>query len=134
MIATRTVATRSGDWLRGSAGSLHRVYFAVRCTTEGEWTIVHVVGEIDLATAPRYRAELVRAAAESDAVAVDLTDCDLIDSVGLGVTLGGARRMRRKEGRFAVVAGGSAAATLTDTGLDEVLRVVASVGSLQDEP
>lgn len=95
---------------------------------------MHVVGEIDLATAPRYRAELVRAAAESDAVAVDLTDCDLIDSVGLGVTLGGARRMRRKEGRFAVVAGGSAAATLTDTGLDEVLRVVASVGSLQDEP
>lgn len=91
---------------------------------------MRVVGEIDLATAPTYRAELVRAAASADAVAVDLTGCDLIDSVGLGVTLGGARRMRRKDGRFAVVAEGAVAKTLSDTRLDEVLDVVPSVAAL----
>lgn len=95
---------------------------------------MHVVGEIDLATAPTYRAELVAAARESDAVAVDLTGCDLIDSVGLGVTLGGARRMRRKGGRFAVVADGSAARILADTRLDELLEVTPSIDALGGRP
>lgn len=92
---------------------------------------MHVVGEIDLATAPRYRAELIRAAAEADALAVDLTDCDLVDSVGIGVTIGGARRMRRKGGRFALVAIDSVAMTITDCGLDEVLAVHPAIAALQ---
>ena len=63
--------------------------------------MVHVLGEIDLATAPQYRSELIAAASASTALAIDLTDCDLIDSVGLGVTVGGARRMWGAGGQFA---------------------------------
>jgi anti-sigma B factor antagonist len=103
------------------------VYFHVRRAESGSWTVVHVVGEIDLATAPHYRSELSKAAAATDSLAVDLSECALIDSVGLGVTIGAARRVRAGGGRFAVVAMGSVARTFRQTRIDEILDVVDSL-------
>jgi len=112
------------------------VYFHVRRGEQGRWTVVHVVGEVDLATAPRYRSELVAAAADADALAVDLTSCDLIDSVGLGVTVGAARRVRARDGRFAVVAGARVRRTFETSRIDEIVDVVVSLDELgePDEP
>lgn len=85
---------------------------------------MHVLGEIDLATAPRYRSELIAAAATTTALAIDLTDCDLIDSVGLGVTIGGARRMRGAGGEFAIVTNERIRRTFERCRLDEILDLV----------
>ena len=86
--------------------------------------MVHVLGEIDLATAPQYRSELIAAASASTALAIDLTDCDLIDSVGLGVTVGGARRMWGAGGPFAVVTHDRSRRTVERCRLDEILDLV----------
>jgi anti-sigma B factor antagonist len=110
------------------------VYFHVRRAHHGAWTVVHVVGEVDLATAPEFRAELVAATKESGALAIDLTDCDLVDSVGLGVTLGAARRVRSSGGRFAVVASGVVRRAFERTRLDEILDVVESMSALEAVP
>lgn len=107
----------------------------------GPWIVVVVVGEIDLATAPRYRRELVTAAAECQSgasgcrpLAVDLSDCELIDSVGLGVTVGGARRVGDAGGAFAVVAGERVRRSFERTRLNEIITVVASVDELDGVP
>ncbi|MBK6668350.1 MAG: STAS domain-containing protein [Actinobacteria bacterium] len=59
------------------------------------WSVVRVIGEVDLASAPSMRAAL-RALPAGASVAVDLSDCSLIDSVGIGLLIGGARRARRR--------------------------------------
>lgn len=93
-----------------------------------------MVGEVDLATAPRYRSEIVAASAATEALAVDLSDCDLIDSVGLGVTLGAARRLWQAGGRFAVVASPSVRRTFERCRLDEILDIVATADELTLTP
>jgi len=106
------------------------VYFHVRRGELGQWTVVHVVGEIDLATAPEFRRELIAAASSATALAVDLTDCDLIDSVGLGITLGAARRVRDGGGQFAVVANDRARRAFVRCRLDEILDIVSDPADL----
>lgn len=62
--------------------------------------VLRVTGELDLATAPAFRQVTVAALAElsqSDVVAevvVDLSNCDHLDSVGVGLLLGVLKRAR----------------------------------------
>ena len=56
-------------------------------------------GDIDLATAPRLREDLVQAyASGSSLVVLDLEAVEFLDSVGLSVIVGGHKRLRH-EGR-----------------------------------
>jgi len=65
-------------------------------------TVVRVVGEIDVRTAPSLRHALDRAVAEgSGDVVLDLAEVTFVDSSGLGVILGRYRRM--PEGRTLVL-------------------------------
>ena len=109
------------------------MYFHVRRSESGPWTTVHVIGEIDLATAPKYRTELNQAVVVADggSVAIDLTDCDLIDSVGIGLTLGAARRVSEAGGRFAVIAGDRVSTLLERYRVDQILDIVESVDALE---
>ncbi len=83
-----------------------------------------MIGEIDLATAPRFRAELHAALHDAPAIAIDLSDCDLVDSVGLGVIVGAARRARTADRRLVVVATGAAARALEASRVDRIVDVV----------
>ena len=63
--------------------------------------VVTVLGEVDVATAPALRQELLRLTTESSApprLVVDMAGVDFLDSTGLGVLLGGLKRVRAKGG------------------------------------
>ncbi len=80
--------------------------FDVDVTRHGEVTVVAVMGDVDVATAPRLRQALVSAAAEAVApprVVVDISAVDFLDSTGLGVLLGGLKRVRTLDGELALV-------------------------------
>ena len=70
----------------------------------GRWAVLRVSGEIDMATAPRLRQHVQTVTARSPlGLILDLDRVDFIDSTGLGVMVGAAKRMRMVDGGFRIV-------------------------------
>jgi|SRR5579872_2401072 len=95
----------------------------------GGATVVKVVGEVDVFTAPQLR-EALAVATEGDGrqVVVDLEDVDFLDSTGLGVLVFGLKRVRERGGDLSVVCRHEQILkVLTITGLSKILKVHASV-------
>ena len=72
--------------------------------TQGDRTIVEVGGEIDVYTAPRLREQLVDLVADGTYhLVVDMERVDFLDSTGLGVLVGGLKRVRAHDGSLRLV-------------------------------
>ena len=95
------------------------------------WTIVSVVGEIDLATIPTLRQHVETVAGER--IALDLSGVDHLDPIGFGVVVVGALRARRRGALFALICPpGRPRELLAETELDQILTVVDSSAALRD--
>ncbi len=82
-----------------------------------------MTGECDLSTAPELRRQLSRLA-EHRWLVIDLAGVELIDSVGLGLIVGAARRARQADGHLIVVAPGvGARLAMQASRLDRILDV-----------
>lgn len=92
----------------------------------GEWSIVEVGGEVDVATAPRLREQLISLVGDGRyRIVVSLEAVDFIDSTGLGVLISGLKRVRTHGGEFAVVCNEPRILKVFEiTGLDTVFNVV----------
>jgi anti-sigma B factor antagonist len=72
--------------------------------TEGDRTVVQVGGEIDVYTAPKLREQLVDLVnAGQYHLVVDMESVEFLDSTGLGVLVGGLKRVRAHEGSLRLV-------------------------------
>ncbi len=70
----------------------------------GESTVLAVRGEVDVYTAPRLREKLVELVAQGNyRIVVDLDGVDFLDSTGLGVLVGGLKRLRTHGGDMTLV-------------------------------
>jgi len=79
------------------------VLFDLQVVERDGWTVVSVTGELDVATAPRLRNEVVRLASSGRTLVVlDLGGVDFIDSTGLGVIVGSLKRVRSLGGELAL--------------------------------
>ena len=66
--------------------------------------VVAVEGEVDIATAPKLREKLVELASQgAKQVVVDLDRVEFLDSTGLGVLIGGMKRLRGLDGDLTLV-------------------------------
>lgn len=71
---------------------------------EGDWTVLEVAGEVDVYTAPKLRERLIGLVGDGHhKIIVDMTAVDFLDSTGLGVLVGGLKRIRANEGSLALV-------------------------------
>ena len=89
-----------------------------------------------MATAPRFRQRLLAVISTgAQNVVIDLTGVDFIDSTGLGVLMGAAKRVRSTGGDIRLVSVGSRLAELIElTRLNRVLDVFDSVTAATDQP
>ena len=67
-------------------------------------TIIEVGGEIDVYTAPKLREQLIELVSDGCYhIVVDLEKVDFLDSTGLGVLVGGLKRVRNHDGSLQLV-------------------------------
>jgi anti-sigma B factor antagonist len=69
----------------------------------GTTTLLVLRGELDIATSPQLRDELVRVIGEGRRIVVDLEGLSFIDSVGLGILVSGLKRARSDGGDLELV-------------------------------
>jgi len=109
------------------------VLFALDVSFAGEgedgWAIVAVTGELELATAPRLRQQVVSLVGEGHArLVLDLSGVDFMDSVGLGVIVSALKRVRGRGGELVVAGPAPGVRALFElTRLDEIVELYASV-------
>jgi anti-sigma B factor antagonist len=93
-------------------------------------TVVQVVGEIDVYTAPQLRERLDQEieAGHHDLV-VDLSGVSFMDSTGLGVLVGRLKQIRLNDGSMKLVcAHDRVLKVFVITGLDKVFAIYPTVG------
>jgi anti-sigma B factor antagonist len=67
-------------------------------------TVVSVAGEIDVYTAPRLREEITElVAAGTYDIVIDMSEVEFLDSTGLGVLVGGLKKVRAHDGSLQLV-------------------------------
>jgi anti-sigma B factor antagonist len=81
-----------------------QVDLSLSTRTEGDHTIVVVGGEIDVYTAPKLREQLIDlVSAGSYHLIIDMETVEFLDSTGLGVLVGGLKRVRAHDGTLRLV-------------------------------
>jgi anti-sigma B factor antagonist len=92
---------------------------------EGDHKVVKVGGEIDVYTAPKLREQLIDLVSSGAYhLIVDMEGVDFLDSTGLGVLVGGLKRVRAHEGTLRLVCTHK---IFRITGLTKVFPIHASV-------
>ena len=85
-------------------------------TRQGDWSVLTVGGEIDIATAPRLREQLISLVNDQQYhLVIDMEGVEFIDSTGLGVLIGALKRVRAHDGDLQVV--------LTDSRILKVFEI-----------
>jgi anti-sigma B factor antagonist len=93
------------------------------------YSILAVHGEVDVYTAPRFRERLIELVSEGKhQIVVDLEGVDFLDSTGLGVLVGGLKRLRTHDGDLSLVCTQSRILKVFEiTGLTKVFSIHESV-------
>lgn len=100
-------------------------------TERGGWAVLSVRGEVDVYTAPRFRERIIELASDGRyRIVVDLEGVDFLDSTGLGVLVGGLKRLRSHDGDLVLVCTQSRILKVFEiTGLTQVFAIHDSVDS-----
>ena len=90
------------------------------------FAVLSVRGEVDVYTAPRFRERLIELVSEGKhKIIVDLEGVDFLDSTGLGVLVGGLKRLRSHDGDLLLVCTQSRILKVFEiTGLTEIFAIV----------
>ena len=93
------------------------------------YAVLSVRGEVDVYTAPKFRERLIQLVSDGKhRIIVDLEGVDFLDSTGLGVLVGGLKRLRSHDGDLLLVCTQSRILKVFEiTGLTKVFSIYDSV-------
>ena len=96
--------------------------------------VIRPQGRLTMVTAPQLRAAVAEAVSSGRSrIVVDLSDCEFIDSSGIGAVIGGLKIARLAGGDLRIAAPGEQVTMVLQlTNLDRVLRPYGSVEEALD--
>lgn len=102
----------------------------------GDWHVLHVSGELDMATAPTLRQQVVALVSHGAIdLVINLDGVEFIDSTGLGVLVGAVKRIRTAGGELRVVCSRKHLLSLFEiTRLTRILDLFDSVEAATEQP
>jgi anti-sigma B factor antagonist len=105
------------------------VELSLSTRTQKAHTVLAVGGEIDVYTAPQLRERLIELVeGGSHHIVVDMEQVEFLDSTGLGVLVGGLKRVRANEGSLRLVCAQERILKIFRiTGLEKVFGIYPSV-------
>lgn len=101
---------------------------SLRLSELGPWTVARLDGDVDIATAPKVREQLIALLTDrSPFVVVDLDGVGFLDSTGLGVIVGVLKRARTLGGDLRLVCSQPTVRRVFEiTALDRTMPLAAS--------
>jgi len=113
-----------------------RVELSLSTRTEGDHTVLEVGGEIDVYTAPKLREQFAQLVEDGRyGIVVDLEKVGFLDSTGLGVLVGGLKKVRSHDGWLRLVCTEERILKIFRiTGLDKVFPIHDSVAAALTPP
>jgi anti-sigma B factor antagonist len=105
------------------------VELSLSTRSQREHTVLEVGGEIDVYTAPQLRERLIELVEGGQQhIVVDMEQVEFLDSTGLGVLVGGLKRVRAQDGSLRLVCGQERILKIFRiTGLEKVFAIYPSV-------
>ena len=90
--------------------------------------ILDIAGEVDVYTSPQLKHDLVEMAERGiKQVVINLSQVEYLDSTGLGVLIGGLKRMREAGGNLSLVGPGMRIQRIFEiTGLNKIFEIHAT--------
>lgn len=98
----------------------------------GDHTVIKLKGEVDIYTAPSLRETIVDCVEKGRyKIAVDLDEVDFLDSTGLGVLVGGLKRVKQHEGELSIICNQEKILRIFKiTGLTKIFRMLTNADEL----
>ena len=105
------------------------VELSLSTRSQREHTVLEVGGEIDVYTAPQLRERLIELVEGGQQhIVVDMEQVEFLDSTGLGVLVGGLKRVRAQDGSLRLVCGQERILKIFRiTGLEKVFSIYPTV-------
>jgi anti-sigma B factor antagonist len=105
------------------------VELSLSTRTQADRTVLSVGGGVDVYTAPQLRQRLIELVEEgSQHIVVDMEQVEFLDSTGLGVLVGGLKRVRALDGSLRLVCSQERILKIFRiTGLEKVFGIYSTV-------
>lgn len=102
----------------------------VSSSTVGDWTVLKLVGEVDIYTAGKLRDAVNETVEQGQyRIAVDLAEMEFMDSSGLGVLIAALKHLKEKDGELLLVSPRDQMRRILKlTGLDKILTIRDALG------
>jgi anti-sigma B factor antagonist len=90
--------------------------------------ILAIEGEVDVYTSPQLKQDIIELAEKGiKHLIINLSEVEYLDSTGLGVLIGGLKRLRENDGNMALVGPGMRISRIFEiTGLDKIFDIYAT--------
>ncbi|MBN2169051.1 MAG: STAS domain-containing protein [Actinobacteria bacterium] len=98
----------------------------------GDYTVIKLKGEVDIYTAPSLRETIVDTVEKGRyKIVVDLDEVNFLDSTGLGVLVGGLKRVKQHEGELGIICNQEKVLRIFKiTGLTKIFKMFESADEL----
>lgn len=107
----------------------------IKAEKVGNYVILRLSGEVDVYTAPQLREQIISQVDKGEYdIVVDLEMVDFLDSTGLGVLVGGLKRVKPHNGSLSLICNQEKILRIFRiTGLTKVFPIFSSKEDLQKE-